>query len=214
MGIEVAVTYKDQDNSPFYARIAVESIAACLAALSVSPAISIVDKAIVSNAAGTEALLPALWNGCKTLITKPFYFIKQPSFIFILGVYSGTYIVGNSVDAICEREKRDAFYPKFFASSIANVTLSVLKDKAFARMFGKGTPRPLPVMSYGLFATRDSLTILAGFSLPGIISNYVQESWMAKGKGRFQCTTCYSMFDADSIYTYASPWSRFIQQSR
>lgn len=146
--------------------------------INLAPAISIVDKAIVSNASGLQPLVPALINGIKTLITKPLYFIKQPSFLFIWGVYSGTYIVANNIEAICERSEQSSFYPKFIGSSFANVTLSVLKDKAFARMFAdpsKPTPKPMRITSYGCFASRDSMTILASFSLPGIISNYMQK---------------------------------------
>lgn len=158
-------------------RIAVETVAATVSAFSVAPAISIVDKAIVSNASGVEPLIPCILNGIKTAFTNPVYFVRQPSFLFIWGVYSGTYIVANSVEALCERSKNDPFYPKFVASSVANVTLSVMKDKAFARMFGKGDPRPLPITSYGLFATRDSMTILASFSLPGLISTKLQNNF-------------------------------------
>jgi hypothetical protein len=142
----------------------------------VAPAISIVDKAIVSNASGREALVPCLISGVKTCFTQPAYFFRQPSFLFIWGVYSGTYIVANSIEAICERKTMDSFYPKFFGSSVANVTLSVLKDKAFARMFGQGDPRPMPTTSMGLFAVRDSMTILASFSLPPLISREMQKS--------------------------------------
>ncbi len=115
------------------------------------------------------------------MFTNPIYFLKQPSFLFIWGVYSGTYIVANSIEAICERNERSSFYPKFVGSSFANVTLSVLKDKAFARMFGTGDPKPMTIKSMGLFATRDSMTILASFSLPGIISAHMQKE-MSFGK--------------------------------
>lgn len=93
-----------------------------------------------------------------------------------MGVYSCTYIAANCTDAWCERQARSSFYPKFIASSFTNVTLSVLKDKAFARMFGTGTPRPLPLRSYALFATRDSATIFASFSIPGPISEHLQRN--------------------------------------
>lgn len=164
----------NKDNSPLGVRLAVESTAAFLCALSVAPAISIVDKAIVSNASGLEPLIPCLLNGIKTFFLKPIYFMKQPSFLFILGVYSGTYIAANSIEAVCERNEQNPLYPKFVGSSAANVTLSVLKDKAFARMFGKGDPKPMPSISMGLFAVRDSMTILASFSLPPIISKHMQ----------------------------------------
>lgn len=164
-----------EDKSPILMRIGVESSAAIISAFTVAPAISIVDKAIVSNASGLEPLVPCLINGVKTLFTKPLYFLKQPSFLFIWGVYSGTYIVANSIEAICERQHTSSFYPKFVGSSMANITLSVLKDKAFARMFGTGDPKPMAFKSMGLFATRDSMTILASFSLPGLISAKMQK---------------------------------------
>lgn len=144
---------------------------------SIAPAISIVDKAIVSNASGLEPLVPALVNGVKTFFTKPLYFFRQPSFLFIWGVYSGTYIVANNIEAICERNDQSSFYPKFVGSSAANISLSILKDRAFARMFGVGDPRPMPVSSMGLFGLRDSMTILASFSLPGIISKRMQDQF-------------------------------------
>lgn len=177
---------KDKDTSPLFARVLVEASAATLSALTVAPAISIVDKAIVSNASGLEPLIPCLLNGIKTMFARPVYFFKQPSFLFIWGVYSGTYIVANNIEALCERSERSSFYPKFVGSSAANVSLSVLKDKAFARMFGTGTPRPMPMTSMGLFATRDSMTILASFSLPDIVSKkFFQPAGMSKPTADF-----------------------------
>lgn len=166
-----------EDRSPLLMRVAVESSSAVISAFTVAPLISIVDKAIVSNASGKEPLVQCLFNGCKSLVTNPVYFFRQPSFLFIWGVYSGTYIVANSVEAICERNQRSSFYPKFVASSMANVSLSVLKDKAFARMFGVGDPKPFPTISLALFAVRDSMTILASFSLPNIISSALQKQY-------------------------------------
>jgi hypothetical protein len=168
---------EQESQSPLILRLSIESICAIFSALSVAPAISIVDEAIVSNASGLERLVPCLINGIKTMITKPIYFCKQPAFLFIWGVYSGTYIVGNSIDAICERQDRSAFYPKFIGSSIANVFLSVVKDNAFAKLFGVGKPKPMPNICMGLFAIRDSSTILASFSLPPIISISLQENY-------------------------------------
>jgi hypothetical protein len=148
----------------------------------VAPAISIVDKAIVSNASGLEPLVPCLINGVKTFVTKPFYFCRQPAFLFIVGVYGGTYIVANNVVALCERSHKSSLYPKFVGSSFANVTLSIVKDRAYARMFGVGDPRPVPVKSLGLFASRDTMTILASFTLPAFIAKKM-ETQMNVGKG-------------------------------
>lgn len=168
----------------------------------IAPAISIVDKAIVSNASGLEKLVPSLINGVKTLFTKPAYFFKQPSFLFIWGVYSGTYIVANSIEALCERTNRSSFYPKFVGSSVANVTLSVLKDRAFARMFGTGEVKPMKMKSMGLFATRDSMTILASFSLPGLISVRMQQDM---NMGKVQADTLAQLVTPVSMQILSTP---------
>jgi hypothetical protein len=90
--------------------------------------------------------------------------------------------VANSIEAICERQRTSSFYPKFVGSSFANVSLSVLKDKAFARMFGKGDPRPMSYTSMGLFAGRDSMTILASFSLPALIADRLERDFAVERK--------------------------------
>jgi hypothetical protein len=161
---------------PLHERLLVEWTAAMLSALSVSPAIVIVDRAIVSNASGLQPLLPCVISGVKNLFTKPMHFLRQPSFLVIWGVCFCTYTVANSTEAICEYNERSSFYSKFFATSFANVSLSLLKDKAFARMFGVGAVNKLfPMRSYPLFATRDSMTIVAAFTLPGPISLALQD---------------------------------------
>lgn len=43
-------------------------------------------------------------------------------------------------------------------------------------MFGQGPPKSMSYSSMGLFATRDSMTILASFSLPGLLSKRLQNS--------------------------------------
>lgn len=151
-------------------------------------------------------MVPSLINSTKVLFSNPVYFFKQPSFLFIWGVYSGTYIVANSIEAICERSNTSSFYPKFVGSSVANVTLSVLKDKAFARMFGKGDPRPMPYSSMGLFATRDSMTILASFSLPGLISQRMQD---AIGMSKLTADTSAQLITPVSMQILSTPLHLF-----
>lgn len=166
-----------EDKSPLPMRLAVEWTAAIISAFTVAPVISIVDKAIVSNASGKEKLVSCLLNGFKTLFTKPIYFVKQPAFLMIWGVYGGTYVVANSIESISERSKTSPVVPKFVGSSATNITLGVLKDKAYARMFGVGEPRPFPSVSLGLFATRDCMTILASFTLPKMVGNALDKQF-------------------------------------
>lgn len=178
----------------------------CFCNYFVAPAISIVDKAIVSNASGLEPLVPALLNGVKTLFTNPAYFFKQPSFLFIWGVYSGTYIVANNIEAVYERNHESSFYPKFFGSSAANITLSILKDRAFAQMFGTGAPRAMPTSSMALFGMRDSMTILASFSLPGIIAKEMQEKL---GTGKTAADTSAQLFTPVTMQIFSTPLHLF-----
>lgn len=165
----------NNNNAPLSMRFGVEWLAAILSAFSVAPAISIIDKAIVSNASGKEKLVPCIVNGLKTLFKSPTKFLRQPAFLMIWGVYGGTYVAANSIELICERSKKSPGIPKFVASSATNTSLSILKDRAFTKMFGVGGPKPLPTITYGLFATRDSLTILASFTWPKMIGNALHE---------------------------------------
>jgi hypothetical protein len=65
----------------------VETGAAISTAFCIAPAVAIVDKAIVSNASGRQAMLPCVASELKLLMTNPLQFLKQPNFLFILGVY-------------------------------------------------------------------------------------------------------------------------------
>ena len=166
-----------RDSSPFALRLSVEALVGITTAFAVAPFVSIIDKAIVSNASRVEPLLPCIIAGTKYLATKPLGFFRQPSFLWIWGVYSGTYIAKNWIQAACERVSVDNTIPTFVGSSAANISLSTAKDRAFVRMFGAGVTRSVPLMSLGIFAARDSMTILASFSLPPVLSSKIQHEW-------------------------------------
>ncbi|KAJ3315379.1 hypothetical protein HDU76_002212 [Blyttiomyces sp. JEL0837] len=197
-------TEKDPVPLPLAEKLAVEWTSAITSALTVAPAISIIDKAIFANASGRERLATGIMNGVGTMLTKPVYFFRQPSFLLIWGVYSGTYIVANSIESVCTHYSIDWFYPKFIGASIANVSLSVMKDLYFTRAFGKvtaspvtptpspaptttttttikSTPppsslRPVPFRSYSLYTLRDTLTIFASFNMPILVSDLLIKS--------------------------------------
>ncbi len=149
-----------------------------LAAVASAPVISIVDKAITSNASGREPLWTCMGNGFKKLFKEPAHFFRQPSFVWIAFVYSGTYVVANLTQLVWELRSPTASWqtPKFVATSATNISLSMAKDRAFAKMFAQvGAPqRPFPVMSLGLFGMRDAMTVFASFNLPPIITPYVE----------------------------------------
>jgi hypothetical protein len=45
-------------------------------------------------------------------------------------------MTANSIDGMCAMHEQPSAYPKFVGSSIANVGLSLWKDRRFTRMFG------------------------------------------------------------------------------
>jgi hypothetical protein len=74
----------------------------------------------------------AIKAGMVSLFNNPINFCRQPAFLMIWGVYAGTYIVGNSIEAICEWQRRASFYPKFIGSS---VVLFIIKLNAILSLF-------------------------------------------------------------------------------
>lgn len=165
----------NENRAPQPMRYGVEWAAAILSGFSVAPVVSILDKAIVSNASGKEKLLPSIKSGVKSFFKRPVSFFRQPAFLLVWGVYSGTYIVANSIELFCIQSKRSEVIPKFVGSFIANTSLSMFKDKMFAQMFGVGISRPFPPLGYAMFVTRDGLTILASFTLPKPIGKSIHE---------------------------------------
>eukprot|EP00898_Chlorokybus_atmophyticus_P000191 jgi/Chlat1/1172/Chrsp113S01638 len=167
---------QQQQKQPHYAlEMAGDLASAAAASFAVSPFIAIVDKSIVSNASGRQALWPALVTGAKDACLRPHKFLRRPEFWWIAGLYTATYMAANSVDTFCRRRKVEPTLPKFLATTGVNMPFCIAKDRAFARLFGVIAAKPLPLPSYGLFAVRDSMTIAASFSAPQHVSGWLQQ---------------------------------------
>ena len=61
--------------------------------------------------------------------------------------------------------------PKFVLVSAVNIATTVVKDRYLARIFGNSSPGNIPLTTYGLWCTRDALTILAAFVVPQKLAN-------------------------------------------
>ena len=157
---------------------AIDTLAAFGSATLIAPAISIIDKAIFSNASGKEKMGQGIKSGLKLFLTRPLYFFRQPSCYLILIVYGGTYTVANMIQTICDEKNRPWHWPKFIGSSIANVSLSVGKDLYFTRAFGTGQAKKVPALSYSLYTIRDCMSVFASFNLPPLLTDYaVNRGW-------------------------------------
>jgi hypothetical protein len=56
------------------------------------------------------------------------------------------------------------------------MSLGLLKDRQFARMFGTGSPRAVPLPIMVLFSTRDAMTVAFSFNIPPHIAKYMPEN--------------------------------------
>jgi len=110
-------------------------------------------------------------------------------------VYGGTYLTANTLDTVTSTVQNKSpthvtsGTTKFFAASGANTALGLVKDQAFARLYGPGgPPRPVTLPSFALFALRDGLTIFASFNVPPllgpVLSRKMGEEWDKKIKGQ------------------------------
>jgi len=154
--------------------------AGCTAAFAVAPLVAIVDKAITANASGAEALFPCMLKEAKNLIRNPIAFVQTPACKWMLLVFAGTYSTANSVALTCDISDIDPFYPKAGFTGIANVGLNLVKDNAFAKMFSKGPPKPVPTHILGMFAVRDMMTMYGSFAMPAAYSLKLQEFGVEK----------------------------------
>ncbi|KAI7867984.1 hypothetical protein BDF14DRAFT_1874785 [Spinellus fusiger] len=162
----------------------VDIAAAAVSSAVVSPFIAVVDRSIIENANGKHSLSSGLKTGLRHIFTQPHTFIPTPQFGYVFTTYFTTYITANVIDTTCENHSVDfhkTALMKFLGTSIVNMSLSIIKDRAFTRMFGVSAARPLPTLSYLLFAARDSLTIAASFTAPSYIAAALERMQWVSG---------------------------------
>jgi len=135
-----------------------------------------VGRAIIENASGKRKMGQSLQASLSTLLFKPHHFLTSKPFALIFMLYSGTYITANVLDTFKSTTSNRAASAttsgpsKFLATSATNLSLCLYKDSQFTKLFGTVSPRPVPPITYGLFAARDCLTIFASFNLPPLIA--------------------------------------------
>lgn len=167
---------KTWNTSNLGQRMGIDVMSASVAGGLVAPIICAIDKAIIENASGKRPMLPSLRASFSSLLFRPHRFLTSKPFALIFALYSGTYITANSLDTFKStvQDKPPSTTTsgpaKFFATSAANLSLCLYKDSQFTKIFGAVSPRPIPPVTYALFAARDCLTIFASFNLPPIIA--------------------------------------------
>lgn len=155
----------------------------------------------------------SMYHSSTTILQQPMKFLRSPTFLWMWGTYAATYTAANTLRTLLAVEKtpnvspntipaiRDdktsrAFsYSNYFPSSgttlligtsIVNSTASVMKDRAYAQLYGaakattttsniaNNTKLMVPNITYGLWLLRDLTVIGAAFVLP----NHVAQFWI------------------------------------
>ncbi|KAI6790253.1 hypothetical protein KC363_g7478 [Hortaea werneckii] len=174
--VEKAPEKRDWNTKNLGRRIVADAACAATAGGLVAPVIMTVDKAIIENASGKRQMMDSIRASFTALFTRPHRFLTSKPFAIIFMVYSGTYLMANALDtfksslAAKPASTVTSGPSKFAATSTANLSLGLYKDSQFTKMFGTVSPRPVPPVTYGLFAIRDCLTIFASFNLPPLIA--------------------------------------------
>jgi hypothetical protein len=160
----------------------------------VAPFLTVVDKAIVESAAGSRTLVQSGLESLQGILRNPSNYFKSPTFLLMWGVYAATYSTANALKTISEHQEYiNAAHPQglsssssrqtsttnskigvFLGTTLVNSSSSLLKDQAYAKMFGNAsTTTVVPRMSYAVWVARDFSVIGSSFILPDLVSGHV-----------------------------------------
>ena len=177
--------YKDKNIWSAFSisrRLAIDSITGITAALSVAPIMMIIDKAVVQTSTNSSPIFQNAAQGLINTIRNPFQTIKSPEFKWIGLVYGSTYVAANTIDSLCKIYHCSDVIPKLVGVTGVNMTLCILKDRAYAKMFGNPNSSKVGMSSLGLWFVRDVLTISAAFVLPSRLSQLINNLGVEQSK--------------------------------
>ena len=159
------------------ARLGADALAGALAGAAVTPVVSAVDRALAESASGRRSLGQAFAGALKEYALRPVHFLRGPQFGYIWAIYGGTYVVANAVETSCAIVRVDAATPKWVATSVTNTTTCIIKDRAFARMFGTAVPTNVPTAAYAAWLGRDVVSMGVFFTAPPIVGRHLAEKY-------------------------------------
>ncbi|KAL8274584.1 hypothetical protein Esti_001487 [Eimeria stiedai] len=113
-----------------------DAVAAGSASLCVSPAVTLIDRAVVVAATGHSGLLNCLCEGASSAVRQPWLFLRSQPFAAVFAVYAGTYFAANSAETLAVAFGANVASAKFMGTTACNITLCIRKDVIFSRLFG------------------------------------------------------------------------------
>lgn len=151
-------------------------ISGIIAGMGVAPAVAIIDKAITENASGKNTLLRSIINSLKTLARNPIN-ITNVEYRYIFLIYGGTYCTSNLIDTTCKNYQISDVFPKLIGISVINSGLTIIKDRAFVKLYGTVAPKKVPMNSFLMWGARDALTVICAFIIPSRLGAYLQKKY-------------------------------------
>ncbi|KAI0975080.1 hypothetical protein F4678DRAFT_457344 [Xylaria arbuscula] len=113
-----------------------DATAAVISATLASPAIVLIDRAVVEKTTSGSTILRSLWAQTIHAASRPKSFLLSRPFAIVWTLYAATYTIASSSDTIGKK-----YYPAvastatFLATTAINVPLGIWKDVRFAQIF-------------------------------------------------------------------------------
>ncbi|KAJ5514649.1 hypothetical protein N7463_004201 [Penicillium fimorum] len=172
-------------------QLAGDLAAAAASASLVTPAVAIIDRALVEQAAFKQPILRGLRRHALGALRQPSQFVFQRPFGIVWALYAATYSVANVTDTISRKLEIAAAGTITFATTMmANVPLALWKDIQFAQEYGTGNGpdaktskadiisvrlqnKSLARTAAAIFLVRDGVTIFGSFTLAPWLSDAI-----------------------------------------
>eukprot|EP00520_Triparma_pacifica_P018813 CAMPEP_0118632598 /NCGR_PEP_ID=MMETSP0785-20121206/532_1 /TAXON_ID=91992 /ORGANISM="Bolidomonas pacifica, Strain CCMP 1866" /LENGTH=318 /DNA_ID=CAMNT_0006523383 /DNA_START=193 /DNA_END=1146 /DNA_ORIENTATION=+ len=156
--------------------IAGDFVSAIGVTLGVAPFMTVIDKAIVEVASGSNTIIKSSLASVRSIISSPVSYVKSPMFLAMWATYASTYCAANSIRTLNEHystKSGQAASALFVGTTAVNSSATMMKDSLYAKAFGgsAASPRPMPSITYGLWGLRDCLVISSSFVLPPILQS-------------------------------------------
>uniref|UniRef100_A0A7S2IXN7 Solute carrier family 40 protein n=1 Tax=Haptolina brevifila TaxID=156173 RepID=A0A7S2IXN7_9EUKA len=160
-----------------------DACAATCAGCVCSPLVAVIDEAITLSAAGKKDLWPAIGSKLVSIAKAPASFFFSAPFLWLWAVYAVTYASANTVESIAKALGHSPATPVLLCSTFANMGMCLLKDAAFAKMFGssdkdtdeKKKRAGLSAKVLSIWFARDIVTQFFVFTLPLILQGKVPD---------------------------------------
>ncbi|KAL5003284.1 hypothetical protein BDV10DRAFT_200275 [Aspergillus recurvatus] len=130
-------TYTHNHLSPNWRGLGGDLPAATVAALLVSPTVTIIDRSLVEKASYNKPLLQTLRSHTRHALAHTSRFILSRAHAHVFALYAATYTVANGTETITKPTHPSLSEAiTFTCTFLVNVPLGVWKDIRFAQFFG------------------------------------------------------------------------------